>query len=74
MLYGGLQLMHLATEYYFAAKLASGGQLYGSLGIAATLLLWLFVVARLVIAGAFLNAALWYRKHPETLPREDPLF
>ncbi len=74
VLYGGLQLMHLATEYYFAAKLSSGGQLYGSLGVAATLLLWLFVVARLVTIGAFLNASLWYRSHPETVVREDPIF
>ena len=39
-------------------------RLYGSLGIAATILAWLYVVARLIVAGGFLNATLWYRRHP----------
>jgi uncharacterized BrkB/YihY/UPF0761 family membrane protein len=36
--------------------------------------LWLFVIARLIIAGSFLNASFSYRRHPEALPREEPLF
>lgn len=64
--YAGLQAMHLITVYYFSAQLAQAGRLYGSLGVAATLLVWLYLVARLMVGGAFLNATLWHRKHPQS--------
>lgn len=57
----GHAALQLATVYYFAPKLTRAPALYGSLGSAATLLLWLFLVARLIVATAFLNAALWRR-------------
>jgi uncharacterized BrkB/YihY/UPF0761 family membrane protein len=57
----GTALLHLATIYYFAPKLTRAPALYGSLGTAATLLAWLFVGARIVVASAFLNATLWNR-------------
>jgi uncharacterized BrkB/YihY/UPF0761 family membrane protein len=53
----GSQVLHLATVYYFAEKLNSASQLYGSLGMAATLLLWAYVLARLILASASVNAA-----------------
>src|SRR3954451_23937 len=57
----GHALLQVATVYYFAPKLARAPALYGSLGSAATLLLWLFLISRIVVASAFLNAALWRR-------------
>ncbi len=57
----GVGLMHFATVYYFAPKLAKEGSLYGSLGTAAVLLLWLFILSRIAVASAFLNATLWRR-------------
>jgi uncharacterized BrkB/YihY/UPF0761 family membrane protein len=54
-------LLQVATVYYFAPKLTRAPALYGSLGSAATLLLWLFLIARTAVASAFLNAALWRR-------------
>src|SRR3954469_8152285 len=54
-------LLQIATVYYFAPKLTRAPALYGSLGSAATLLLWLFLLARTIVASAFLNAALWRR-------------
>ena len=64
LIYAGLELMHVLTAYYFAGRLGTAPRLYGSLGIAATILAWLYVVARLIVAGGFLNATLWYRRHP----------
>jgi len=58
----GVGAMHFATVYYFAPKLAKEGSLYGSLGTAAVLLLWLFVLSRIAVASAFYNATLWRRK------------
>jgi uncharacterized BrkB/YihY/UPF0761 family membrane protein len=57
----GHAALQVATVYYFAPKLTRAPALYGSLGSAATLLLWLFLVARLIVASAFLNATLWHR-------------
>jgi uncharacterized BrkB/YihY/UPF0761 family membrane protein len=59
-------LMHFATVYYFAPKLAKEGSLYGSLGTAAVLLLWLFILSRVAVASAFLNATLWRRTSSTT--------
>lgn len=59
---GGLALLHIATIYYLAPKLAREPALYGSLGTAAVLLLWLFLLARIAVASAFLNATLWRRE------------
>jgi uncharacterized BrkB/YihY/UPF0761 family membrane protein len=57
----GHALLQVATVYYLAPKLTRAPALYGSLGSAATLLLWLFLISRIVVASAFLNAALWRR-------------
>jgi uncharacterized BrkB/YihY/UPF0761 family membrane protein len=53
----GSQVLHLVTIYYFAEKLNSASALYGSLGMAATLLLWAYVLARLILASASVNVA-----------------
>jgi uncharacterized BrkB/YihY/UPF0761 family membrane protein len=57
----GMGVLHAATVFYFVPRLARAPALYGSLGTAATLLLWLFLISRLVVASAFLNATLWRR-------------
>ncbi len=51
----GAQLLHLATIFYFSRRITHASQLYGSLGVAATMLLWTYVVARLLLASAALN-------------------
>jgi uncharacterized BrkB/YihY/UPF0761 family membrane protein len=53
----GTQLLHLATVYYFGVKLGNASELYGPLGVAATLLLWAYVVSRLVLTSAMINVA-----------------
>jgi uncharacterized BrkB/YihY/UPF0761 family membrane protein len=57
----GIAVLHVATIYYFAPRLTRAPALYGSLGTAATLLVWLYVGARIVVASAFLNATLFRR-------------
>ncbi len=58
----GVQILQAAVILYFAPKLERSSELYGSLGIATAMLLWLYFSARLLTAGAFLNAALWERR------------
>jgi uncharacterized BrkB/YihY/UPF0761 family membrane protein len=58
----GTQAMHLVVTLYLVPKLGRSSQLYGSLGAATVILLWLYFTARLITGSAFLNSALWYRK------------
>ena len=67
----GTQVMHLVVALYLAPKLGRSSELYGTLGAATVVLLWLYLLARLVVAGAFLNAALWEQKSGE-LPDQLP--
>jgi uncharacterized BrkB/YihY/UPF0761 family membrane protein len=48
--------MIAATDLYFAGKLDRASDLYGALGIAIVMLLWLYLVAWGWVAGQFLNA------------------
>ena len=59
----GTQAVHLFAVFYLAPKLGRSSALYGTLGAATVVLLWLFLIARLVVGAAFMNAALWERRH-----------
>jgi membrane protein len=52
----GLQAMHLFTVYFLGPKLKGATELYGLVGIVTTMLFWLYLGGRLIIAGAALNA------------------
>ncbi len=55
----GLEALHLFTVYFLADKLASSSALYGSLGLAGTMLFYLYLIGRGVIWAAELNAVIW---------------
>ena len=54
----GIQCIQLFTAYYLAGRAERASSVYGTIGVALTLLLWLFLVARLMVGGAILNAQL----------------
>jgi uncharacterized BrkB/YihY/UPF0761 family membrane protein len=58
----GLELLALLGTYFIAPRIESSQRAYGALGIAATLLFGLYVIARLVVASAILNATVWERR------------
>jgi membrane protein len=59
----GSQLLSLAVVFYLAPKIGRSSELYGTLGTASVLLVWLYLLARLITSGAFLNATLWERRN-----------
>jgi uncharacterized BrkB/YihY/UPF0761 family membrane protein len=66
----GHQLVQLAVIFYFAPRLGRSEETYGAFGTAATMLVWLYVLSRLITGGAFLNATLWgRRRRTEPPPR-----
>lgn len=49
------------TVLYLAHKAGQLSAAYGALGTALVILLWLYLLSRLIVASAFLNATLWER-------------
>jgi len=63
LLFGlGIQALGVVVSYVVAPQASSKQGTYGSLGIAAALLLGLYLVSRLVVATAVLNVTLWERR------------
>ena len=61
----GAELIHVAVVFYFAPKLERSSELYGALGTATVLLVWLYVFGRLFTSAAFLNSTVWERRRSE---------
>jgi uncharacterized BrkB/YihY/UPF0761 family membrane protein len=69
----GMELLHIATVYYFTPKISSSSKLYGPIGAAIGILLWAYFFGRLTVASAVFNATLWHRhKAPEAREQHAP--
>ena len=59
---GGIEAIQLVATYFLAPYALAKQGTYGALGIAAALLFTLYLVSRLAVASAVLNATLWERR------------
>jgi len=59
----GTQGLYLFNVLYLNHKIQSASAAYGALGVAASALLWLYLLGRLMVAAPVLNATLWQRSH-----------
>ena len=57
----GIYAVHLATQFYLVDKAASYSDMYGGLGVAAVLLLWLYLLGRLLVVATVVNATAYYK-------------
>ncbi len=63
LLFGfGIEALHLVTVYFIGPFAGNKQGTYGSLGLAAALLLELFLLSRLAVGTAVVNATLWARR------------
>jgi uncharacterized BrkB/YihY/UPF0761 family membrane protein len=62
----GVEALHLFTVLFLGPRLESATQLYGGIGVATTVLLWLYLTGRLVIAAAVLDASIVERRDAGT--------
>jgi uncharacterized BrkB/YihY/UPF0761 family membrane protein len=53
-----VQFVHLFTSLFIAGKVERASDTYGALGVAFTILFWLYVVSRIIVASAMLNSSL----------------
>lgn len=54
----GVEALHLFTTYYLTDRAARAASVYGAIGIALVILFWLYLLARLMVGSAVLNAEL----------------
>jgi uncharacterized BrkB/YihY/UPF0761 family membrane protein len=55
----GVAAIHLITVYFVSYKISTSSETYGALGAAAAILLSLYLLGRLFVAGVMLNSTLW---------------
>jgi uncharacterized BrkB/YihY/UPF0761 family membrane protein len=67
----GLEAMHVITVYWIAHQVESKTETYGAIGFAIALLLWAYLVGRLITTAAVVNESLWTR-HQEHLASRRP--
>jgi uncharacterized membrane protein/uncharacterized BrkB/YihY/UPF0761 family membrane protein len=64
----GIQVLHLVSAFYLVNRISSSSQLYGALGAAATLLLWGYLLARILVGASTLNHTLFRYRDVARLP------
>lgn len=64
----GVQGLHLVTVLFLANRISSSSQLYGALGGAATLLLWGYLLARILVGASTFNRILFRYRDVARLP------
>jgi membrane protein len=57
----GTEILQVVTIVWFPHHLQSKSDVYGTLGVAVALLLWAYLLGRIITLAAVLNAALWAR-------------
>ncbi len=61
-----LLIVHLVVVYYISHKVATASSNYGAIGAATGILLALFILSRVLVIGASVNAEVWARKQQTT--------
>jgi uncharacterized BrkB/YihY/UPF0761 family membrane protein len=58
----GAAVLQILTTYWIGHLVARKTSTYGAVGIALAVLLWVYILGRIMVGSAGLNAALWYRR------------
>ncbi|WP_169542303.1 YihY/virulence factor BrkB family protein [Solirubrobacter soli] len=58
----GMEIIHLGTTLFLAGRIEHASKTYGSFGAALTLMVWLYIISRVIVGSAMLNASLWHRR------------
>jgi uncharacterized BrkB/YihY/UPF0761 family membrane protein len=64
----GVEVLQVVTAYFITPYAIAKHGTYGALGVAAALLLGLFLISRLIVGSALVNATLWER-HARAIER-----
>ena len=58
----GMDVLQLLTTYWIGPLVARKTNTYGAVGIALVVLLWVYVLGRIIVGSVGINAAFWYRR------------
>jgi uncharacterized BrkB/YihY/UPF0761 family membrane protein len=64
----GIEALHVFTVVYISHSFERKSETYGALGGSLSLLLWAYVVGRILAASPVINAVVWRRTHAHQLP------
>lgn len=64
----GVTALNTVSTVYLPSKIQRASEMYGALGIAGTILLWLFVIGQLMVSATLLNAVWTDSAHPQPGP------
>ncbi len=67
----GTLVLHLVTVYWIGYQLESKSETYGAIGASLSLLLWAYILGRVITAAAVLNHARWHQTHPGAIEEPD---
>jgi membrane protein len=62
----GADVLQLLTTYWIGNLVARKTDTYGAVGVALAVLLWVYILGRIMVGSAGLNAALFYRRESRT--------
>jgi uncharacterized BrkB/YihY/UPF0761 family membrane protein len=65
----GVEILHVVTVVWFPHYVESKSEVYGTIGLAIVLLLWAYLLGRIITLAAVLNAALWARFGSQVVAR-----
>jgi membrane protein len=64
----GIEALHVFTVVYISHSFERKSETYGAIGGSLSLLLWAYVVGRILAASPVVNAVVWRRAHAHDLP------
>ena len=68
----GLLALHAITIYWIAREVEHKSDTYGAIGGALAILLWAYILGRIMAAAAVLNMALWEQRNQDQTPPSEP--
>jgi uncharacterized BrkB/YihY/UPF0761 family membrane protein len=68
----GVQILHFITVYWITDLLSSKSETYGAIGAALAILFWAYLLGRILVASAVLNAGAWQQRHAPARPLPPP--
>jgi len=63
----GTSILHILTVYFFSRYIANKTDTYGAIGASIAILLWAYLLGRMIVTAAFLNAERWRQQHPDQI-------
>jgi uncharacterized BrkB/YihY/UPF0761 family membrane protein len=68
----GVEALHIFTVVWISRSFANKSEAFGAIGGSLSILLWSYVIGRIMAAAPVLNAAAWRRTHIEPVPAPLP--